>query len=96
MSKRSVQVPVDQERSQKKRAEKTPKTSNASKTAKKSTPTRGAGSATYEREEKVTAEAQPSRKSSRRSANHQKAAPTLKARQELRLAAPTSRHDRGS
>jgi len=89
MSKRSVQVPIDQERSQKKRAEKRPET-----VAKRTASRRGT-SAAYGREDKVTADAQPSRKSVRRSANHQKAATTLSARQELRLAAPTGRHDRG-
>jgi len=91
MSKRSVQVAVDQERSQKKRAANPPEPKTKTATASR----RGA-SAVYGREDKVTAEAQPSRKSSRRSANHQKAAPMLKARQELRLVAPTRRHDDGS
>lgn len=90
MSKRSVQVPIDQDRSQQKRAAKAPGT------ATKSAASRRGASAVYGREDKVTADARPSRKSSRRSAHHQKAASALQARQELRLAAPTRRHDSGN
>lgn len=114
MSKRSVQVPLDQARSQEKRRRKGTTESSAARadgggshgptstrrragSAKAETrATRRGASAFYSQEDKATAEAQPSRKSTRRSAHHLKAAPSLKAKQTLALNAPTARRERRS
>ena len=113
MSKRSVQVPLDQARSEEKRARKSASgrssardTSRTGETPKPPTrrrvgsaksqtsATRRGASAFYGHEDKATADAQPSRKSTRRSAHHLKAGPLLKAKRTLALNAPTARRER--
>lgn len=101
MSKRSVQVPLDQARSQEKRtrrgltAAKEPSPGGAGVGRGAQGSRRGA-SAFYGQEDKATIDAQPSRKSTRRSAHHLKAAPLLKAKRTIALNAPTARRGRGS
>jgi len=98
MSKRSVQVPLDQERSQAKRKrEKTASTaSSAARGAEtKKLPSRRAAGAAFAAEERP-ARGAPSRKSTRGSAHRTKAGVTLKGRQELRLNSPGARQTRGA
>lgn len=88
MSKRSVQVPLDQERSRKRRSE----AAAAKAPARPKTSRRGA-SAIFAAEPRP-ARGQPTRKSTRQSANHAKAGTVLTSKHELVLNAPSNRHAR--